>query len=118
VLLRHLGLSVRDPRRSADFYLSVVGLDGVAREEPWGYRIDLPDGFMMALIEGEPIPPAAADTVHFGCTLPDRDAALAVREKLQRAGVREIEWEDSAEYAGVKIEDPDGYVVELFYDIS
>lgn len=55
---------------SADFYLSVVGLDGTARDEPWGCRLDLRDGFMLALIRG------------------------------------------------VKIADPEGYVVEISYDAS
>lgn len=51
----------------------------------------LPDGFMLALIKGEPLPAEHADTVHFGCPLATRDDAHAVR-------------------------DPDGYVVELAYD--
>jgi len=70
MLIGHLTLTVRDPRASADFYLSVVGLDGTARDELWGCRLDLRDGFMLALIRG------------------------------------------------VKIADPDGYVVEISYDAS
>jgi catechol 2,3-dioxygenase-like lactoylglutathione lyase family enzyme len=116
VLIRHLALSVRDPSASRDFYLDTVGLDGEARDELWGVRINLPDGFMLALIEGEPLPAEHADTVHFGCPLATRDEARAVRERLRRAGVTEIEWEDEGDYTGVKVRDPDGYVVELAYD--
>ena len=28
----------------------------------------------------------------------------------------ELEWEDEGDYTGVKVQDPDGYVVELAYD--
>jgi catechol 2,3-dioxygenase-like lactoylglutathione lyase family enzyme len=118
VLIRHLALTVRDPEASADFYLSVVGLDGRARREPWGRRVDLADGFMLALIRGEPSPVAAADTVHFGCLLSGRDEALQVRARLRQAGVAEVEWEDAEDYVGVKVEDPDGYIVELAFDLA
>ena len=121
MLLRHLALNVSDPRRSADFYLSTVGLDGEAREEPWGYRVKLADGFMLALIQGDPLPAGIADRVHFGCALESPDAARAMRARLRVAGVHEIEWEDAEAdegYVGVKIADPDGYVVELSYDAS
>src|SRR4029079_7481836 len=69
VLIRHLALSVRDPGASRDFYLRTIGRDGEARAEPWGIRVKLADGFMLALIKGEPLPAEHADTVHFGCPL-------------------------------------------------
>ena len=118
MLIRHLALTVRDARRSIDFYLSVIGLEGEARREPWGYRLNLRDGFMLALIEGEPLPTELAGTLHFGCALDDRDHALQVRQQLIQAGVPEVEWEDSEGYAGVKVSDPDGYIVELSYDVT
>ncbi len=116
MLIRHLALTVRDPRKSVDFYLSVVGLDGEAREEPWGYRLSLQDGFMLALIQGEAVPASFVRSIHFGCALSQPEAVHEVRQRLRNAGVREIEWEDSEGYVGVKVEDPDGYVVELSYD--
>jgi hypothetical protein len=98
--------------------MSILGLDGDARQEPWGYRVVLRDGFMLALIRGEPLPPDVAGTVHFGCALAGREDACAVRARLHDAGVREVEWEDSEGYAGVKVRDPDDYVVELAYDVT
>jgi catechol 2,3-dioxygenase len=118
VLIRHLALTVRDPPASADFYLSVVGLDGAAREEPWGVRLDLEDGFMVALIRGDGSPIVPGDAVHFGCILAGPEPARQMRERVRSAGAREVEWEDSDDYVGVKVEDPDGYVVELFFEPS
>lgn len=118
MLIGHLALTVRDPRASADFYRSVIGLDGTAREEPWGYRLVLRDGFMLALIRGEPLPDEVADTVHFGCALATPGAARHERERLRVAGVSELEWDDEDDYVGVKVADLDGYVVELSYDAS
>ena len=116
MLIRHLALTVRDPGRSADFYLSAVGLYGRAKVEAWGIRLDLDDGFLLALIRGERSPGSARDAVHFGCTLPGPGQAREIRERMHTLGVREIEWEDSDGYVGVKVADPDGYVVELFYE--
>jgi catechol 2,3-dioxygenase-like lactoylglutathione lyase family enzyme len=120
VLVRHLALNVSDPRRSADFYLSTVGLDGEAHVEPWGVRVKFPDGFMLALIQGDPLPKDLADRVHFGCALETSALMRETRSRLLAAGVHEIEWEDAEVeegYVGVKIADPDGYVIEIYYDV-
>jgi hypothetical protein len=101
-----------------DFYLSTLRLDGKAREEPWGYRVNLSDGFMLALIRGDPLPLEVADTVHFGCALPDPEEVHRLREHFRRVGTPEVAWEDSEGYVGVKVRDPDGYVVELAYDVE
>jgi catechol 2,3-dioxygenase-like lactoylglutathione lyase family enzyme len=116
MLIRHLALNVRDPQASRDFYLQTIGLDGEASEEPWGVRVKFADGFMFALIQGEPLPTDHADAVHFGCALGSRDEARDLRDRLRQAGVTELEWEDEGDYTGVKVQDPDGYVVELAYD--
>jgi catechol 2,3-dioxygenase-like lactoylglutathione lyase family enzyme len=116
MLIKHLGLTVRDPDRSRRFYLDVVGLDGTAYAEPWGFRVDLTDGFMLALIGGEPAGADIVRTVHFGAALSSAGAAREVRDRLRGHGVPEIEWEDTGDYVGVKVCDPDGYVVELSYE--
>jgi hypothetical protein len=53
---------------------------------------------------------------HFGCSLRDGAIARDLRERLRNRGVPELAWEDSADYVGVKVADPDGYVVELAYE--
>ena len=116
MLITHLGLTVRDPDRSRRFYLDVLGLEGAAYAEPWGFRVDLRDGFMLALIRGEPAGAELVRTVHFGAALGSAGAAREVRDRLRERGVSEIEWEDTDDYVGVKVGDPDGYVVELSYE--
>src|SRR6266516_2097202 len=116
MLITHLGLTVRDPDRSRRFYLEVLGLDGTAYPELWGFRLDLRDGFILALIRGEPAGAELARTVHFGAALSSAGAAREVRDCLRGRGVPEVEWEDSDDYVGAKVSDPDGYVVELAYE--
>ncbi|MDP9334121.1 MAG: VOC family protein [Actinomycetota bacterium] len=115
MLITHLGLTVRDPDRSRRFYLEVLGLDGTAQVEPWGFRVDLRNGFMLALIRGEPLAEEIS-RVHFGCALTSAAVARDLRDRLRGQGVPEIEWEDGADYVGIKVGDPDGYVVELAYE--
>jgi catechol 2,3-dioxygenase-like lactoylglutathione lyase family enzyme len=116
VRIQHLALQVRDPARSRRFYLDTLGLHGDAVDEDWGVRVSFADGFMLALIQGEPVPEGAIDRVHFGCRLPDAFAARAMRERLADAAVVEIEWVDEPDYVSVKVRDPDGYIVELAYE--
>lgn len=116
MLLSHLALTVRDSERSCRFYVDTLGLDGTALPEKWGYRVRMSDGLVFALLDGEPPPAELLDRIHFGCALPDPEAVHAVRERLARQGVREVEWCDEAGYTSVKVADPDGYVVELSYE--
>ena len=115
MLITHLALTVSDPDRSRRFYLETLGLDGIAQPQAWGVRVNLRNDFMLALIRGEPLSGDTAAAVHFGCSMPDAAAARDVRERLRNRGVPELEWEDGADYVGVKVADPDGYVVELSY---
>jgi catechol 2,3-dioxygenase-like lactoylglutathione lyase family enzyme len=116
--VRHLALTVSDPQRSERFYMDRIGLAGTATAEEWGVRLRLSDGFMMALIEGDPLPPDVVDRIHFGCHLPDGDSVSQLRTRLAAAGVPEVEWTEEPGYTSMKIRDPDGYVVELSWDIQ
>ena len=104
---------MRDPDVSRAFYLETIGLDATATETEWGWELRFADGFMMALIRDEPVPADAIERVHFGSKLADRAAVLAARERLQLAGVREVEWCDEPDSISTKVADPDGYVIEL-----
>lgn len=118
VKIEHLALAVRDPEVSRAFYLETIGLDASAREKEWGIQLDFPDGFLMALIRDDPVPADVIDRVHFGCSLPRREDVATTRERLRAAGVPEVEWCDEPDYISVKVADPDGYVVELSYEVD
>ncbi len=73
------------------------------------------DGFALALgPAAEPVAPTA--WMHFGVALPSRDAVLALRDRLAADGVELVEQWDEPDYASVKCRDPDGYVVEAFWE--
>jgi catechol 2,3-dioxygenase-like lactoylglutathione lyase family enzyme len=116
--IRHLALNVSDARHSERFYRDDIGLAGTATVEEWGVRLRLDDGFMMALIEGDPLPSEVVDRIHFGCHLPDADSVSQLRARLCAAGVREVDSVEEQGYSSVKVRDPDGYVVELSWDIQ
>ena len=114
----HLAINVTDSFRSSRFYLDELGLAGWATEEEWGVRVRLDGGFMFALIEGDPLPSGMQDRVHFGCDLPNAEAVHEVRARLRQAGIEEVEWVEEDGYTSLKVLDPDGYIVELSWDIQ
>jgi catechol 2,3-dioxygenase-like lactoylglutathione lyase family enzyme len=114
--IEHLALAVRDPEVSRNFYLETIGLDASAAAEEWGFELNLPDGFMLALIRADPLPPDVIGRVHFGCSLASPADVVATRERLRDAGIPEVEWCDEPGYVSVKVADPDGYVIELSYE--
>jgi catechol 2,3-dioxygenase-like lactoylglutathione lyase family enzyme len=116
--IRHLALNVTDPARSERFYLDTLGLAGSATPEEWGVRLRLDDGFMLALIKDDPLPADVVDRVHFGCDLADAAAVGELRARLKAADVEEVEFVEEPGYCSVKVSDPDGYVVELAWDIQ
>lgn len=110
----HLALPVRDPDRSLAFYTDVVGLTGTTRREDDGLLLTTPEGFVLALLAGEPL---RADTpFHFGISASTPDEVRAMRERLHELDVEETEWADEIDYVSTKVRDPDGYVVEISWE--
>jgi hypothetical protein len=42
----------------------------------------------------------------------------ALRQRLQGEGIKEVEWWEEPGFTSLKVADPDGYVVELLYDVQ
>ena len=55
---------------------------------------------------------------HFGFTFDDPREVRDLRAEFGRAGLEEVEFWDEPGYVSVKTRDPDGYVVEAFWEPS
>ena len=113
----HLALPVSDEACSRRFYETYFGFGA---RPPRRYDDDVlmlynAAGFALALRpSAEPI--ARPSWMHFGIGLPDRDAVLALRDRLVSDGVELVEEWDEPEYVSVKCRDPDGYIVEASWE--
>ena len=112
--IAHLALGVRDPARSLAFYRDVVGLEGAVREANFGFVVTTPRGFTFSLIRGDP--PEHLGEVHFGVALPEEEAVGARRAELAAMVVPEVDWWVEPGFVSLKVADPDGYVVEFFWE--
>ena len=110
--LNHLALTVSDARRSAAFYREHFGFERTLHEDDHFTMLADEAGDLLALFPGRPPsdPPAS---FHFGFELDSVDEVRRERDRLQQAGVSELEWEDSW-MTRLRVADPDGYGVELF----
>jgi catechol 2,3-dioxygenase-like lactoylglutathione lyase family enzyme len=112
----HMGISVADQGRSRRFYERYFGFDpDQARIYPDGTLIlrDA-DGFAFALRPGSGAP--NDEFLHFGYSCTDTDQVRALRERLLAAGETSMEDEDTESFVTVKVIDPDGYRVEVFWE--
>lgn len=113
----HLAIPVRDPEHSRRFYETYFGFGARAarRYDEGVLMVYNAAGFALALGPGvEQI--ARPSWMHFGIGLPDRDAVLALRDRLAGDGVELVEEWDEPEYVSVKCRDPDGYIIEASWE--
>jgi catechol 2,3-dioxygenase-like lactoylglutathione lyase family enzyme len=115
--LSHLALSVRDQQRSRRFYETYFGFDaGPAQRYDDGVLIIRnADGFDLALA-ADPDPGPLPPFVHFGFRLADPAAVRALLARVVADGVVVVEqaWEPTL--VSFKCLDPDGYVVEVYWE--
>lgn len=115
--IRHLALAVADQERSRAFYERHFGFGARPARRCSDGVLMLYDagGFALALgpAEGPVRTPAF---LHFGFAVRDRDEVRARRAALAAAGVPIVEEWDEPGYASVKCRDPDGYVLETFWE--
>jgi catechol 2,3-dioxygenase-like lactoylglutathione lyase family enzyme len=113
----HLAIPVRDQERSRRFYEKYFGFGArpARRYDDGVVMLYNAAGFALALgpdVEQIPRP----SWMHFGIALPDRNAVLALRDRLAAGGVELVEEWDEPEYVSVKCRDPDGYIVEASWE--
>ncbi|MBB5139876.1 catechol 2,3-dioxygenase-like lactoylglutathione lyase family enzyme [Thermocatellispora tengchongensis] len=112
--LNHLALAVRDIERSRRFYETFFGFGaGPATSYDDGTLIIRDaDGFDLAL-HPDPEPRKVPDFQHFGFTCRDVAERLAA---LEDAGVPIVERWSEPGFDSFKCLDPDGYVVEVYWE--
>ena len=112
----HVGITVADQERSRRFYEKYFGFDpGQARDYDDGTLIlrDA-DGFALALHPGAGAP--ADEFLHFGFSCTEPEQVRALRSTLLGAGEILVEDEDTEGFTSIKVLDPDGYRVEIFWE--
>jgi catechol 2,3-dioxygenase-like lactoylglutathione lyase family enzyme len=117
--MQHLALPVRDQERSRRFYEKYFGFDaGPATQHEDGVLIIRnADGFSLAL--GPPRGPWTIPAwFHFGFSRDGPDEVRAFRDRLVADSVPIVEEWDEPEYVSVKCLDPDGYIVEVAWDVQ
>ena len=111
----HLAIPVRDQERSRRFYETHFGFGArpARRYDDRVLMIYNAAGFALALGPGAAQVP---EWMHFGVALASRDAVLAHRARLLSDGIELIEEFDEPDYVSVKCRDPDGYIVEAYWE--
>ena len=111
----HLNITVADLGRSVAFYGRWFGFDRVMADYGDGTRfITDGDGFELSLHPGVPTP---SDTGwHFGFLSTDAAVVRELMASLSAAGVPISDPEDEASYVGFKCQDPDGYLIEVYWE--
>ena len=113
----HLALAVSDQDRSRRFYETYLGFEAEpAPREDGVLLLHNAAGFSLALGEtGERI--HLPEFLHFGAGLASPEDVRAFRDRVVSDGVEVVDWWDEPDYVSVKFRDPDGYVVEVSWDV-
>lgn len=112
--LNHLALPVKDPERSARFYADLFNMDLLSASPDIAFVKTVGADDMIAFNRADTGVESSRNTLHFGfiVTPAQFDAAVLT---IEERGVRKVS--DPGKRAigrFVFIEDPDGYVVEIF----
>ncbi|HEX4813126.1 MAG TPA: VOC family protein [Nonomuraea sp.] len=115
--LNHLALAVRDIERTRRFYEKYFGFGaGPASEYADGtVVIRDADRFDLAL-HLDPDPRKMPDFSHFGFTCPDAPTVARRLDELTADGVPIVERCDEPGFSSFKCLDPDGYVIEVYWE--
>ncbi len=116
--LTHVALAVRDPARSARFYQRVVGAAIVYRS-PDFVQLQTPGARDVLVLERSPrLAGKPGGVVHFGYRLRDPRDITSAAAAVRRAGgiiVEQGEFVPGEPFVFAR--DPDGYTVELWYEL-
>lgn len=112
----HLNLTVADIDRSVAFYRRWLGFGDVDRAFPDGTVFVRDDeGTDLAFHEGASTPDARR-AFHFGFRWAAPESIRRLEGELRAAGVPLTEFDDDPDVVSVKFTDPDGYLVEIYWE--
>jgi catechol 2,3-dioxygenase-like lactoylglutathione lyase family enzyme len=115
--LRHLGLPVRDARRSQQFYADYFGFDpATARKyEDGTVNVRNAYGFTLALHPVGYVEPSPA-FLHAGFHAAQPADVRALMDRMDADGVTIVERNDEPDYVAFKCLDPDGHRIEVGWE--
>ena len=115
--LSHLGLPIRDLRRSQRFYSAYFGFDPATAEEYEDGTVIIrnADGFDLALHPVEHVEPSPA-FLHAGFKAAQTADVRALLERMEADGVIIAERNDEEAYVAFKCLDPDGHRIEVYWE--
>jgi catechol 2,3-dioxygenase-like lactoylglutathione lyase family enzyme len=113
----HLALAVHDQERSRGFYARYLGFDAAPPHRYPDGTLMLHDskGFSLALCHTDEETRTPSFN-HFGIRLSTAEEMRAFRDRLAADAVPVVGWWDEPGYVSVKFKDPDGYIVEVFWE--
>ena len=113
--LKHLHLHTRDRTTAEAFYTHWLGLTVDRRGECLTFLTD-GQGFDLALMDDKDPAPMPA-WFHFGTKLADAEQVQCTYERMAEAGlkIRKALYRDDS-LATFRVEDPDGYAIELYWE--
>jgi catechol 2,3-dioxygenase-like lactoylglutathione lyase family enzyme len=115
--LNHLGLPVRDERRSQRFYSAYFGFDPatVVEYEDDTFIIRNTDGFDLALHRVGHVEPSPV-FLHAGFKAGKPAEVRTLMERMEADSVTIVERSDEAAYVAFKCLDPDGHKIEVYWE--
>ena len=114
--MNHINLKVADLDRAVSFYGEQFGFAAAFPVEGGnGMLLKGTHGEVLVVERGTPHPDPGS-VFHFGFEAASADEVRTARERLNGAGCREVHWTEGEDYVSVKVADPDGYVIEVFWE--
>jgi catechol 2,3-dioxygenase-like lactoylglutathione lyase family enzyme len=113
----HLGLPVRDERRSQQFYSAYFGFDPATAQQYPDSTVIIrnADGFDLALHPITDIGPPAG-FLHVGFKAATPADVRTLMDRMEADGITIVERDDEAAYTGFKCLDPDGHQIEIYWE--
>jgi catechol 2,3-dioxygenase-like lactoylglutathione lyase family enzyme len=115
--LNHLGLPVRDERRSQQFYSAYFGFDPATAQEYEDGTVIIrnADGFDLALHPVGHVEPSPA-FLHAGFNAGRPAEVRTLMKRMEADGITIVERNDEAAYLAFKCLDPDGHRIEVYWE--